>query len=302
MISRIRAQLGPAGFAIAVVALVAALAGGAYAASGGLSLTGKQKKEVKKIAQAEAKKAQGTGPAGPQGPAGAAGKDGANGKDGTNGIDGTDGAAGKSVEVGTATSGPTGECKDGGATVQVAGEPSTKKFVCNGETGFTETLPPGETETGTWATGVGGEEVPDQYVPISFPIPLEAAPELTIVWLSYPGDGTNFEPSEITEILEEGADHGCRGFDEEGVPLADPGHLCVYASYLFRMKPAGTGLTNTIRSPAEPAQIYTGGSLIPDADGGGKAAGVNQVGTTLQLKCEQHDCYGLGVWAVTAEE
>ena len=53
MLTRIHRKLGTAGFVISIVALVAALGGGAYAASGGL--TGKQKKEVEKIAKKYAK-------------------------------------------------------------------------------------------------------------------------------------------------------------------------------------------------------------------------------------------------------
>ena len=79
----IREPFGTAGLIIACVALIAALAGGAYAASGGL--TAKQKKEVKKIAKAFAGQpgAQGpkgdTGPKGDQGPKGNTGAEGPEG-------------------------------------------------------------------------------------------------------------------------------------------------------------------------------------------------------------------------------
>ncbi|HEY0277389.1 MAG TPA: hypothetical protein VGC32_03880 [Solirubrobacterales bacterium] len=107
MFSRIHEKLGTAGFAISIVALVAALSGGAYAASGGLS--GKQKKEVTKIAQTEAKKFAGKqgspGSAGPQGPAGSPGKEGAAGATGLPGTPGGSGAPGGPGERGPA--GPT---------------------------------------------------------------------------------------------------------------------------------------------------------------------------------------------------
>jgi hypothetical protein len=48
MISRIHSKLGTAGLVVALVALVVALTGVAFAASG---LNSKQKKEVKKIAK-----------------------------------------------------------------------------------------------------------------------------------------------------------------------------------------------------------------------------------------------------------
>jgi hypothetical protein len=156
-INAIREPFGKAGLIIAVIALVFAMVGGAFAAKG--ALTGKQKKEVEKIAKKYAGK---TGPAGPQGPAGT---NGTNGKDGANGKDGTNGTNGKSVTTGNAA---LAECEEGGITVEVEGTPATKKKVCNGEEGkegspWTAggTLPPEKTETGAW-------------VPISFPIPLAA--------------------------------------------------------------------------------------------------------------------------------
>jgi hypothetical protein len=76
---------GRAGLVVGIVALVFALMGGAWAASGGL--TAKQKKEVKAIA----KSFQGTGPAGAQG---AQGTPGSNGTNGTNGKDGAAGVGG----------------------------------------------------------------------------------------------------------------------------------------------------------------------------------------------------------------
>jgi hypothetical protein len=131
----LREPLGTAGLIVAIVALAAALAGGAYAASG--ALTGKQKKEVEKIARKVGGKAglvrvEGTPT---PGAAGAAGREGTAGKEG---VAGKEGARG---EV--------------------------------GETGFTETLPPGKSETGVWSSqfpyivhlGEFGS-------PISFPIPV----------------------------------------------------------------------------------------------------------------------------------
>jgi hypothetical protein len=205
MISRIHSKLGTAGLVVAIVALVAALTGVAFAAQG---LNGKQKKEVKKIAKKFAGK---PGPAGPQGPAGPAGKDGANG---TNGAAGDDG---KSVVVGTATA---GECPSGGTTVQVAGEAATKKKICNGQTGFTETLPSEATETGTWAVG---SDDGTSIIPLSFNIPLEEAPE----FLRYVND----ENLERVLVPGEGIKNvtpvNCLGSAEE--PTAPPGYVCVYA-------------------------------------------------------------------------
>jgi hypothetical protein len=126
MFSSLRNRFGIPGL-IAMVALVLAMAGGALAASG--ALTKQQKKEVEKIAK---KSAGAPGSQGPVGPQGAAGANGTNGKDGANGANGKDGTNGKSVLTGAAT---VGECSNGGATVEVATEPATKKHICNGANG-----------------------------------------------------------------------------------------------------------------------------------------------------------------------
>ena|SRR5689334_14979473 len=284
MFSTLRTRFGIPGV-ISVIALVFAMLGGAYAAnnsSGGGKATASAK--AKKGPRGPKGPKGDTGPAGPAGPAGLAGPAGAKGDTGAQGPEGKAGPQGPQGIQGK------------------QGEPGK-----NGTTGFTETLPPGKTETGTWAVGEGvniGEEKEfplGTLVPISFPIPLSEAPELTVVWLSYGLIDEPFEPSEIAEILEEGAEHGCPGF-EGTVPLADPGHLCVYANNLSRMQPGGTGIPNTIRSSSEPPQIYTGGSRIPASDGGGVEPGVNQVGTALEMKCKIQTCNGVGVWAVTAAE
>lgn len=87
MLHRFHERFGAAGLIVAVVALIVALAGTAFAAGG---LTGKQKKEVKAIA----KSFQGTGPAGATGPAGPKGDTGPRGSDGPQGVPGPPGADG----------------------------------------------------------------------------------------------------------------------------------------------------------------------------------------------------------------
>jgi len=163
---------------IAVVALVFAMLGGAYAASGGL--TAKQKKEVKAIA----KSFQGTGPAGPAGPAGAAGPAGpagAKGDKGDTGSAGGTGPAGKSVVIGETAPGcgvPNGK------TIEVAGEPATKQNICNGQEGEEGSpwtaggvLPHEKTEAGAWAISSSGANFFSFRVAVaglSFPLPLPA--------------------------------------------------------------------------------------------------------------------------------
>jgi hypothetical protein len=136
---RKRMHFSPA-TAIATLALVFAMTGGAYAASKYLITSTKQisPKVLKALkGKAGANGAQGpagaAGAAGPQGPGGAAGAKGESGAPGTPGAKGENGAAGT-----------------------------------NGTTGFTKTLPSGATETGAWAFKEGG------IAAMSFPIPLEA--------------------------------------------------------------------------------------------------------------------------------
>ena len=140
---RLKEPFGKAGLTIAILALVLAMVGGAYAASG---LNSKQKKEVKSIA----KSFQGTGPAGAQGAAGANGKDGAQGPKGDTGAVGPQGPQGLQGKQG------------------LQGPP--------GQTGFTEKLPSGKTETGTWLTQNPGSTPSFEWTSISFTIPLQAPP------------------------------------------------------------------------------------------------------------------------------
>jgi Collagen triple helix repeat (20 copies) len=153
MFSSFRNHFGIPGV-IAVIALVFAMLGGAYAAndSGGGKATASAKGPRGPKGPKGAKGA--TGAAGPQGLAGPAG---ANGKDGANGSDGSKGATGATGATGKGTTGPTGPTGSTGAT---------------GQTGFTETLPSGKTETGV-VQGIadGGKNLQTS---ISLPIPLAA--------------------------------------------------------------------------------------------------------------------------------
>lgn len=88
MLSRIHQKLGTAGFVISIVALVAALGGGAYANS---KLSGKQKLEVEKITKRLIGDAGTEGPPGLAGPPGSPGKEGTIGKEGAPGKDGESG-------------------------------------------------------------------------------------------------------------------------------------------------------------------------------------------------------------------
>jgi hypothetical protein len=214
MLTKLRTRFGAPGV-IAVIALVFAMAGGAWAASGGLS--GKQKNEVKKIAQTEAKKFATAGPQGPVGLQGAAGAPGAPGKDGSNG---SPGVAGKGLV--TATELPGEKCPEGGISVEVEGS-GTKKFVCDGEEGLQGSpwtlggkLPSGESEFGTFAAGPLVKEQTAVWVPISFMIPLTAGPSV------------HYMGAEAAPTIP------CPGTFE--APKAKPGNLCVYRSNGFALE------------------------------------------------------------------
>lgn len=302
MYSRMRERFGAAGLIVAVVALVAALAGGAYAASG--ALTGKQKKEVKAIAKQYAGK---RGPAGPQGPAGASGKDGSNGANGakgdkgdpgtpgTNGTNGTNGAPGddgENVDITTLDPGEGG-CAEGGAEFS-NGSGSAK--ACNGASGGGGPLGPGETLTGTWA--VSRPTAGTATVPISFSRTVDSTPEFVFVSLTYQEDpGEEFLPEELADILEDAEEYGCPGFIN-GVPQADPGKLCVYGSWMLKIKAGGTPRPQVHFS--EP-QIFTGAPFKSKPTGSQVVSGVSPTGTSMKLPCSEA-CEGIGSWAVTAEE
>jgi hypothetical protein len=195
MLQRFRQRFGTAGLIVAALALVLALGGTALAASGALS--GKQKKEVEKIAKKFAGK---PGAPGAQGPPGANGKDGANGEKGAKGdqgiqgIPGQDGQPGESP-VGLAFTGAEetppneGECNGAGGVEYEVESTEESHIVCNGADGSpwtaAGTLPPGATETGYWSFSAPPEKIKVDvegttteikiwssgiYAPISFPI------------------------------------------------------------------------------------------------------------------------------------
>jgi len=198
---------------IALLALIFALTGGAFAATNGtgngggkgnknnqtLTATTAKKKPAPKGARGPAgpKGATGAtgatgaaGPAGPAGPAGAAGAKGENGAAGTNGTDGTNGKEGNE--------GQPGQPGEPGAI-----HPGTP-------VGSAEPLPSKATETGAWAYGL--TEAAFTRVAISFPIPLAAVlPETNAIFV---------EESQGT------APPNCPGTVKK--PEAAPGYLCVY--------------------------------------------------------------------------
>jgi hypothetical protein len=267
---------------MAFVALVFALTGGAFAATGGGSgpkataSTGRAASFTASTSKAKKKAApKGTrGPAGPKGatgatgatglpgPAGATGPAGPTGPSGGTGPAGNNGSNGTSVTVGAAPSNK--ECPAGGVTYISA---SGSNAICNGKngaTGFTSTLPSEKTETGTWLGGVhlapgeGGSFSTAEVAPISFSIPL-AAP---LVNTNECGEGAN--PACVIHIIlfGETAPLGCTGGTLEK-PTAEPGNLCIFVRErvlltgypqpqpqpdgIFELSPEGVfGVTSTV--------------------------------------------------------
>jgi hypothetical protein len=196
---------------LAVVALVFAMTGGAFAAKKYLiTSTSQIKPSVLKKLRGATGAPGANGAAGPTGPAGANGKDGTNGTNGLNGKDGINGTNGVSVTNAAIPAGDARCGQLGGAEFKVGAGAAT--FACNGAEGSPwtagGTLPPGETLKGHWAANWAVDST--VAVPISFNIPLDAVPVIHYV------EGGDPAPA------------GCSGTFEE--PEADPGHLCVFVA------------------------------------------------------------------------
>ena len=229
MFQKVRKQITPA-TVMAFVALVFAITGGAFAATGssgsgnGGSPAAKATASVTSVhavtAKAKKKAASTRGPAGPKGATGATG---ATGPAGATGATGPGGPAGGP--------GPTGNNGEKGEKGEKGEQGTPGKNGTNGQTGFTETLPPGKTETGVW--GFYGED-PGVRIPISFPIQLSQGIEASHVKFV---EGK--QPGEKVE--------GCEG-GSVVKPTAEQGYLCVYvksslepgASAEFVENPEGT--------------------------------------------------------------
>ncbi len=309
MFSKLRRPFTYANVA-ATLALVFAMAGGAYAAKHYL-ITSTSQISPKVLAALKGKPgasgssgAQGPqGPAGPAGPAGGGGAKGDSGTNGTNGTDGTNGSpgtSGKSVVIGEAT----GHCPENGASVEVEGS-GVKRYVCDGEAGTNGkngaagatgpsgpagatgptgspwtaggTLPHGSTETGVWsatgmpATNPGLGAHGAITASISFPIPLGKTPESNVIEL---GEGEH----EASKNLPA----GCKGNVDE--PKAEPGNLCIFV---------GEGTINAKEIDAGTVES----TEATEAGGEPGRTGISVLG--LAEKSEGMSI--AGTWAVTGE-
>lgn len=202
---------------ISVIALVFAMAGGAFAAnnfgesSSAKSSAAKQGKPGKRGPKGATGAPGATGPVGPVGPVGPKGDPGAPG------AAGGPGAAGKSVVIAAEAKGVNCKETGGGASFEVEGS-GQKKYACNGKEGSPWTaggvLPSGKTEMGSYAVSGTSLETFGIQTAISFTIPLVVALDAAHVHF-------------VTGEAPASAD--CAG-GEEGIenPTAAPGHLCVY--------------------------------------------------------------------------
>jgi hypothetical protein len=230
MLNRFRDRFGTAGLIVAVLALILAVAGTALAAGG--ALTGKQKKEVTKIAKKYAGKPGAPGAQGPAGPQGAAGT---NGKDGSNGTNGKDGVSAEAASF----SGTAHGCQAGGIEVKSA-KPAV--FVCNGKAGTfsTEALPSGQTLTGIWGMEIGTIEIEGAphggelgLATISFPIRVTPAPT-QLIWVKASGSsGLVINPANgaFVKLLAspEEVEEACPGSAAD--PQAVAGNVCMYTTF-----------------------------------------------------------------------
>jgi hypothetical protein len=185
--------------AIATLALVFAMTGGAYAAKRYLITSPKQisPSVLRSLTGANGKPGP-TGAAGPQGPAGPQGSAGPAGSAGGRGDTGAQGEKGAQGERGP--EGPRG----------ATGSPWTAGG----------TLPAGKTETGAWSTQLNLAEESIERIGISFAIPLEKSlPEGHAVFVT-----------EGEQASKSGTNYGdCGGEAEE--PKAHEGYLCIYQGF-----------------------------------------------------------------------
>ena len=147
-----------------------------------------------------------------------------------------------------------------------------KRQVCNGETGFTDTLPSEKTETGAWLVPpVAAGAVPENFTAatsISFAIPLATG---------IPGTNVHFEPVGYT-----GTDPNCPGTAKE--PDAKAGHLCVYTGVL----------SGPVEADSEHPIV-----TLDSGIGGSAVDGASVSGASLIFATEANALIK-GSWAVTA--
>jgi hypothetical protein len=209
---------------VAVLALVFAMSGGAFAA--GRYLITSTRQISPKVLRALQGKAGGVGVAGAQGAAGPAGPAGPQGSAGAAGGKGEAGAAGTSV-TSVALAAKNAHCKEGGSEFKAA---AGTTYACNGEKGKEgtfggSTLPEGKTLTGVWGgSGYGEAGFPNEgtgyaTAAVSFALPLAAEPAAHFI------KGGEAPPAQ------------CPG--TATAPAAAPGNLCVFVTNVINAEGGG---------------------------------------------------------------
>lgn len=285
MFAKLREQFSTAGLILSILALIFALAGGAYAANHSGKATASAKGAKGPRGPKGAKGATGApGPQGLKGDPGPAGKDGALGPEGKQGPAGNNGTNGKSVTVSEVEAGNGEEqCEErGGARIKGG---SSTAFACNGVDGSPwtagGTLPPGSSEHGTWVAAGEPTEgppalsgIPQVSASVSFNVPLAAGVEAHVI-----PAGTTTPP-------------GCTGSVSE--PGAAPGNLCLFARFE----------KHVFKEEVEPGVFNYGYFPLELETGGLFEAGKS--GTVIVVRAEEPEgeplppVYVAGDWAVTA--
>jgi hypothetical protein len=250
MLSRLRSRLTYSNVA-ATLAVFFAMSGGAYAASHYLITSTKQisPKALKAL----------------------------KGHNGANGANGAAGPAGAGTAGAAGPQGPAGPAGAGGKEGPPGKNGENGK---NGTTGFTTTLPSEKTETGSWvARPAEGEE---QYLPISFNIPLAASLGAESVHFILPNGhetcvGTEHGCGEVG--VHERVPFACLGSAE--APTAVNGNFCVYRG--------GGAFENNVTVE----NIYKPYGFLE--------LGIGTAGGSLLVKGTGVPALATGTWAVTAE-
>jgi len=261
--------------AIAILALVFAMSGGAWAAGKYLITSTKQ------ISPSVLKKLKGAagpiGATGPQGAPGAAGAKGTQGEPGPQGVPGPQGEAGK---VGASVlaeefPGAKGTCTEGGVEFEVE-ESSEQTYACNGEEGNEGSpwtaggvLPSTKTEVGIFAAS-GTENLK---AAISFPIPLTAGtfifgPNVKTNESAGTGELTSGSPTVKKVVVELGKFEVGGPISGSGIPAETK---ITATSGNFTEASPGTLTLDKNATATEPVGLTEG--VLPECDNGEGAAG-----------------------------
>jgi hypothetical protein len=272
MFSKLREPFGTAGLVVAIVALVFALGGGAWALTA--SVSGKHHRHPHK-SKRHARGIRGPqGPLGPEGPEGPPGVNGKNGVNGKAGVNGTNGVPGRSVVSGEEPTGPN--CASGGYWFEIQGTGS-KQYVCNGgggSGGSGGTLAPGQTLTGVWATHIPPGAGAHTSEAVSFPSRVDPmfeewahGGEENMIGLVDPLGGSCCPHGSLTPTAK------CPG--SWNLPAAAPGQFCVYLR---------EGSAHNLRPPVVDMDVF------------------RKFGTVLNFQAASSSEFaeGRGTWAVTA--